>query len=145
MRAMLFVSVTNKYLTKVCEFRYSHSNFWTIRDMAFIFHMYIPCDKAFQFIPKLFTLVISTEHQNTVGIMDQEKKNEIWLSPMTKTLIPTENSSTNWQHKNVTKLQYQSRGWQHWLHSSNGETRSRGHEWEWIKLSGFMCIEQLGL
>ena len=25
MRSMLFVSVTNKYLTKVCEFRYSHS------------------------------------------------------------------------------------------------------------------------
>ena len=25
MRAMLFVCVTNKYLTKVCEFRYSHS------------------------------------------------------------------------------------------------------------------------
>ena len=25
MRAMLFVSMTNKYVTKVCEFRYSHS------------------------------------------------------------------------------------------------------------------------
>ena len=32
-----------------------------------------------------------------------KKKNEIWLSPMTKTLIRTENSTTNWQHKDATK------------------------------------------
>ena len=25
-------------------------NFWTSRDRAFIFHMYIPCDKTFHFI-----------------------------------------------------------------------------------------------
>ena len=34
----------------------------------------------------------------------KEKKKEIWLSPMTKTPIPTENSKTNGQHKNVTKI-----------------------------------------
>ena len=28
---------------------------------------------------------------------------EIWLSPVTKTPIPTENSKTNEQHKNATK------------------------------------------
>ena len=33
----------------------------------------------------------------------QEKKNGIWLSTMTKTIIPTENSTTNWQHKDATK------------------------------------------
>ena len=32
-----------------------------------------------------------------------EKKKEIWLRPMTKTPIPTENSKTNGQHKNETK------------------------------------------
>ena len=31
------------------------------------------------------------------------KKKEIWLCPMTKTPIPTENSKTNGQHKNATK------------------------------------------
>ena len=31
------------------------------------------------------------------------EKNEIWLSPLTETLIPKENSTTNWQHKNATK------------------------------------------
>ena len=40
---------------------------------------------------------------NLVSIKCNEKTNEIWLCPMTKTLIPTENSTTNWQHKNATK------------------------------------------
>ena len=30
-----------------------------------------------------------------------KKKKEIWLSLMTKPLIQTENSNTNWQHKNA--------------------------------------------
>ena len=33
----------------------------------------------------------------------KEKKKEIRLSPMTKPLIPTEHSATNWQHKFTTK------------------------------------------
>ena len=32
-----------------------------------------------------------------------EKKNEVWLSRMTKGPIPTDNIITNWQHKNATK------------------------------------------
>ena len=36
-------------------------------------------------------------------ILYEEKKKEIWLRPMTKTPIPTENSKTNGQHKNATK------------------------------------------
>ena len=32
-----------------------------------------------------------------------EKKEEIWLSPVTKTLKPTEQSKSTWQHKNATK------------------------------------------
>ena len=35
--------------------------------------------------------------------MYEEKKNDISLSPMTKAPIPTENSTTNWQHKNTNK------------------------------------------
>ena len=35
-------------------------------------------------------------------LFHNEKKNEIWLSSMTKTLIPTENT-TNWTHKDATK------------------------------------------
>ena len=27
-------------------------NFWTTRDRAFLFHMYIPCDEAFLIVPK---------------------------------------------------------------------------------------------
>ena len=33
----------------------------------------------------------------------QEKKKEIWLSPMTKIPKPKENSKSNGQHKNATK------------------------------------------
>ena len=32
-----------------------------------------------------------------------KRKKEIWLSPLTKTPTPTENSKTNRQHKNATK------------------------------------------
>ena len=35
--------------------------------------------------------------------MSQCIEKEIWLSPMTKTPIPTENSKTKGQHKNATK------------------------------------------
>ena len=35
-------------------------------------------------------------------LINQEKKKEIWLSPMTKSPIPTENSAYR-QHKNATK------------------------------------------
>ena len=35
--------------------------------------------------------------------VDKERKKEIWLSTMTKTPIPTENSKINGQHKNATK------------------------------------------
>ena len=31
------------------------------------------------------------------------EKKKIWRCPMTKTLMPTDNSKTNWQHKNATK------------------------------------------
>ena len=31
------------------------------------------------------------------------EKKKVWLRPMTKTPIPTENSKTNGQHKNATK------------------------------------------
>ena len=31
------------------------------------------------------------------------EKKKIWLSPIAKTHIPTENSKTNGQHKNTTK------------------------------------------
>ena len=34
---------------------------------------------------------------------DEEKKKEIWLSPMTKAPSPTEKSKKKWQHKNATK------------------------------------------
>ena len=40
---------------RIWEFNICH-NIRTIRDRAFIFHMYIPCDEAFPFIPKLLTL-----------------------------------------------------------------------------------------
>ena len=33
----------------------------------------------------------------------EEKKKEIWLSPMTKTLITTKNAKSNGQHKNATE------------------------------------------
>ena len=33
----------------------------------------------------------------------KREKKEIWLNPITKTLIPIENSKTNVQHKNVIK------------------------------------------
>ena len=33
----------------------------------------------------------------------EEKKKEIWLSPMTKNPLTTENSKTEGQHKNATK------------------------------------------
>ena len=33
----------------------------------------------------------------------KEKKKEIWLSPMTKSPTPTENSKTEGQHTNATK------------------------------------------
>ena len=33
----------------------------------------------------------------------QEKKKDIWLSPMTKTPVPIENSKTNAQHTNATE------------------------------------------
>ena len=36
-------------------------------------------------------------------IVDNEKKKEIWRSPMTKPPIPTENSKTKGQHTNATK------------------------------------------
>ena len=38
-----------------------------------------------------------------ISNLGREEKNEIWLSPLTKTLTTTENSTTNWQHKNATK------------------------------------------
>ena len=41
----------------------------------------------------------------------RRKKNEIWLSPMTKASIQTENSTTNWQHKNATKTSITQRLW----------------------------------
>ena len=31
-------------------------NFWTTRDRAFLFHMYIRCDEAFLIVPKFFIL-----------------------------------------------------------------------------------------
>ena len=31
-------------------------NFWMVGDRAFIFHMYIPCDKTFLLIPTFFTV-----------------------------------------------------------------------------------------
>ena len=40
---------------------------------------------------------------NQNDIVYEEKQKEIWLSPMMKAPIPTENSTTNWQHKNATK------------------------------------------
>ena len=42
-------------------------------------------------------------HCTFLKILPQEKKKEIWLSPMTKTLTPTENPKTNGQHKIATK------------------------------------------
>ena len=38
-----------------------------------------------------------------VTIPDEEKKKQIWLSPITKTPIPTENSENNGQHKTPPK------------------------------------------
>ena len=35
-------------------------NFLTIRGRAFIFYMYIPCDKTFPWVPKMFDLVTLT-------------------------------------------------------------------------------------
>ena len=40
-----------------------------------------------------------------------KKKKEIWHSPVTKPLIPTENSKTNWQHTNATKTSITQRLW----------------------------------
>ena len=39
----------------------------------------------------------------SLTLVCKNKKKEIWLRPMTKTPIPTENSKTNGQHKNATK------------------------------------------
>ena len=37
------------------------------------------------------------------GVATSSREKEIWLSPMTKTPTPTENSKTKGQHKNATK------------------------------------------
>ena len=44
-----------------------------------------------------------------------EKKNEIWLSPMMKASIPTENLTNNWQHINNISV----RGGKYILHPCN--------------------------
>ena len=48
---------------------------------------------------------ITNKHQRSVNQLfsDKEKKKEIWLSPMTKPPLPTENSQTKGQHTNASK------------------------------------------
>ena len=43
------------------------------------------------------------KYTNSQVEISNQKKNEIWLSPMTKPPIPTENSKTKGQNTNVTK------------------------------------------
>ena len=50
-----------------------------------------------------FVQILHLPYQCLHWTMSKEKKNGIWLRPMTKTPIPIENSTTNWQHKSATK------------------------------------------
>ena len=55
-----------------------------------------------EILVKLFSM--QAEHLLTMlEIKRKEKKNEIWLGPMTKGPLPTKNSTTNRQNKNATK------------------------------------------
>ena len=47
----------------------------------------------------------------SLNINCENKKNEILLSPMTEASIQTDNSTTNWQHKNATKTAITQRLW----------------------------------
>ena len=54
---------------------------------------------------------ITIKTADILGLIDiiTEKKNEIWLSPMTKASIPTDNLTTNLQHKKATKTSIKQR------------------------------------
>ena len=53
------VTLTLEFDLLLKNFNLGHS-FLTRRDRAFIFHMYIPCDKAFPMGTKIFDLVTLT-------------------------------------------------------------------------------------
>ena len=53
------VTLTSKFDLLLKNFNLGHS-FLTRRGRAFIFHLYIPCDKTFPWIPKFFDLVTLT-------------------------------------------------------------------------------------
>ena len=48
--------------------------------------------------------ILGKSFDNHLSVDMKKKKKEIWLSPMTDAPIPTEHSTTNWQHKNATKI-----------------------------------------
>ena len=52
-----------------------------------------------------YTIIVRVyEYRSKISREGQEKKEEIWLSPMTKAPTPTEKSKkAKWQHKNATK------------------------------------------
>ena len=70
-------------------------------------HFVKETDLQKQYSFTLESLVLINNRFRSIWVLGhKEKKKEIWLSPVTKSPIPTENSKTKGQHKNATKNVY---------------------------------------
>ena len=74
---------------------------------------------------------LNWEERGIVESKTLEKKKEIWLSPMTKSLIPTEKSKINGQLKTPPKTSITQRlrtvSWSYNCHSTGVVKRANGH------------------